>query len=49
MPEVMLTANAGRHLTLAVEASHFKAGPVLDESGPGRGLTHLGLRATYVF
>ena len=49
MPEGVLMWNAGRHLTLALEGSHFVPGPVLPESGPGRGLTHVGLRAKYVF
>lgn len=49
MPEGMLTWTAGRHLRLALEGSHFLPGPVLRESGPDRGLTHVGLRAKYVF
>ena len=49
MPEVTLTATVGRHVTLALEASHFNAGPVLRESGSGQDLSHLGLRASYVF
>ena len=49
MPEGMLTWTTGRHLRLALEGSHFLPGPVLRESGPGRGLTHVGLRAKYVF
>lgn len=49
MPEVLLTWDAERHLNLALEASHFYTGAVLRESLGGRGMTHLGLRATYVF
>lgn len=49
MPEGILTWEAGRHLTLALEASYFKTGALLQEHAPGRDMTHLGLRATYVF
>jgi hypothetical protein len=49
MPEVMLTWTANRHTTLALEASYFRPGPALEETPPARGLTHVGLRATYKF
>ena len=49
MPEGVLSWSAGRHLSLALEGSHFVPGSVLRGSGPGRGLTHVGLRAKYVF
>jgi len=49
MPEMMLTANVGSHVTLALEASDFDAGPVLRHSGTGKDMTHLGRRASYVF
>ena len=49
MPEGVLSWSGGRHITVALEGSHFVPGPVLRESGPGRGLTHVGLRAKYVF
>jgi len=49
MPEGVLTWTVGRHVTLALEGSHFVPGAVLRESGPGHGLTHVGLRAKYVF
>ena len=49
MPEMTLTWTAGPHVTLAVEASHFFPGQALEESPPARGLTHVGLRATYKF
>ena len=49
MPEMALTWTAGPHTTLAVKASHFVPGQALEENPPARGLTHVGLRATYKF
>ncbi len=49
MPEMTLTWMAGPRATLAFEASQFVPGQALEESPPARGLTHIGLRATYRF
>jgi len=49
MPETILTADVGPHVSLAVDASYFDAGPVLRHSGTAEGMTHIGLRARYVF
>jgi hypothetical protein len=49
MPEALLSIDAGRHLTLALEASSFHTGPVLRQGPAGQDMVHLGLRATYLF
>ena len=47
MPAAVFNWTVNRHLTVAGEASHFLTGPALNR--PGRDMTHLGLRATYLF
>lgn len=49
MPDGVLTWRVSRHVRLALEASHFVPGRMLRAAPPGRGLTHLGLRASYTF
>ncbi len=49
MPEVVLSWNAGRHVNLALEASKFWAGPVLRDGPVGQDMTHVALRARYVY
>ena len=49
MPEGVLTWTPTRHVSLALEASHFVPGRTLRAAPPGRGMTHLGLRASYTF
>lgn len=49
MPEAILSVDAGRHLSLALEASYFSTGPALRNGFSAHDMTHLGLRATYVF
>jgi hypothetical protein len=49
MPEAVLSWTAGRHISVALEASEFWAGPVLRQGPAGRDMIHLGLRASYVF
>lgn len=49
MPEMLLTWRAGAHTTAALEASHFRPGPLLKKTPPAKGLTHVGLRVTYRF
>ena len=49
MPEAVLSWKMRRHLNVALEASEFRAGPVLRQGSVGRDMMHLGLRISYVF
>ncbi|PQJ26913.1 hypothetical protein BSZ35_18475 [Salinibacter sp. 10B] len=49
MPELLLRWDAGRHVNVAVEASHFLTGEFLRQTPAGQAMTHVGLRATYLF
>lgn len=49
MPEVLVTWNASRSFRVGLEGSHFFPGTGLSSNLPGRGMTHVGLRARYRF
>lgn len=49
MPELFVTWTTHRHLHVALEASHMVPGAYLSANPPAEGMTHMGLRASYVF
>jgi hypothetical protein len=49
MPEGVLTWTPNRHVSVALEASHFGPGPALGTTPPAKGMSHVGLRASHTF